>query len=351
VTAPPLAPLPGCPRPLATAYDVALLDLDGVVYRGPHPIPGASRAIERARAAGMRVAFITNNALRSPAEVAEHLRSLGVPAVDTDVVTSAQAAARLLAARLPAGARVLVAGGAGLRAEIRAVGLQVVERADDGPAAVVQGYDPQLSYARLAEAALAVRAGAWWVASNIDATIPTDRGLLPGNGALVALVRTATGRDPVVAGKPERALLDAATGRTAARRPLVVGDRLDTDIAGAVGGGCDSLLVFTGAARPGDLLTAPPGQRPTHLAADLDGLLVAHPPVRMAAGDASVTATCGGWTARSTDAGLTVSGGATAADDGLDALRALSALAWTAAADGRGVTLAELPAGLRDQLA
>jgi HAD superfamily hydrolase (TIGR01450 family) len=269
----------GSPEPLCAAYDVALLDLDGVVYRGEAPVPGAAEAIAAARANGMRVAFVTNNASRTPAAVAAHLAAVGVPAVADDVVTAAQAAATLLGTLVPAGAPVLVTGGEGLRVALSERGFALVASADDEPAAVVQGYAPDLGYADLAEAALAVRAGAVWVATNLDATIPTARGELPGNGALVALVAHATRRRPdASAGKPERALHDEAVRRCGARHPLVVGDRLDTDIEGANRAGCDSLLVLTGVTDEAALRAAPPSRRPTFVARDLGALLVPYPP-------------------------------------------------------------------------
>jgi HAD superfamily hydrolase (TIGR01450 family) len=270
--------LGACAEPLCEAYDVALLDLDGVVYRGPEPVPGAAGAIAAARAAGMRMEFVTNNASRTPADVAAHLAGVGVAADPAEVATAAQAAATLLATLVPAGARVLVTGGEGLRVALVEAGFAPVTSADAAPAAVVQGYAPGLGYADLAEAALAVRAGAVWVATNLDATIPTPRGQLPGNGALVALVATATGRQPdAAAGKPERALHDESVRRSGARHPLVVGDRLDTDVEAARRAGCDSLLVLTGVTDEAALLAAPSARRPTYVGADLAALLVPHP--------------------------------------------------------------------------
>jgi len=281
-------------RPLCEAYDVALLDLDGVVYLGAAAVPGATRALAQARRRGMRLAFVTNNASRSPSAITAQLDRIGVPADAAEVVTSAQAAAHLLADRLPAGAPVLVVGGIGLRIALRERGLRPVSTAADRPAAVVQGYGPDVGYPLLAEAALAVRAGAWFVASNADATLPTARGLQPGNGSLVQVIVTATGRRPLVAGKPEPPLHAEAVERTGARRPLVVGDRLDTDVEGAVRVGAHSLLVLTGVTPPAGAVLAPPHQRPTYLAQDLAGLLEPQP---------AVTATadgfrCAGWTAR-----------------------------------------------------
>ena len=321
-TTPAAAVLPGSSEPLAACYDVALLDLDGVVYLGGHPIAGAADALEKAIASGMRLAFVTNNASRTPSAIAAQLTGLGVPARTADVITSAQAAARLLAERLPPGAPVLVVGGIGLRAAVRERGLRPVTLASDRPAAVVQGYSPSLTYADLAEGALAVAAGAWYVASNADATLPTPRGRQPGNGSLIQVIATATGRSPVVAGKPEPPLHAEAVARSGAQHPLVVGDRLDTDIESAVRSGADSLLVFTGVTRPLDVVLAPAGCRPTYLAEGLAGLLVPHPAVTPA-GDGF---RCGGWQARPGDHGDIVMTGSGA---GMDGLRALCAAAWS----------------------
>jgi glycerol-1-phosphatase len=314
--------LPGIDEPPATCYDVALLDLDGVVYLGGHPIPGAAEALGKAVASGMRLAFVTNNASRTPAAVAAQLTGLGVPARPQDVITSAQAAARLLAQRLPPGAPVLVVGGTGLRAAVRERGLRPVSVASERPAAVVQGYAPGLAYDLLAEGALAVAAGAWYVASNADATLPTPRGRQPGNGSLIQVIVTATGRSPVVAGKPEPPLHAEAVARSGARHPLVVGDRLDTDIESAVRSGADSLLVLTGVTRPADVVLAPAGCRPTYLAEGLAGLLVPHPAVTVTPDGYS----CGGWQARREDHGGIVLSGSGA---GMDGLRALCATAWS----------------------
>jgi glycerol-1-phosphatase len=309
-----------CADPLDTAYDVALLDLDGVVYLGGTAIPGAAQALRKAHAAGMRLAYVTNNAFRTPAAIAALLTSFGAPATVQDVVTSAQAAARLLAERLPAGAPVLVIGGSGLRMAVRERGLRPVSTAMDRPQAVVQGYWPDLSYSMLAEGGLAVAAGALFVASNGDLTLPGPRGRQPGNGSLIQVIATATGVQPLVAGKPEPPLHQESVLRTGAKHPLVVGDRLDTDIEGAHRVGADSLLVLTGVTGPAEAVLAPPSQRPTYLAEDLAGLLEPHPEVRSAGGAFS----CGGWTARRTEDQLELSG------DGerIDGLRALCAAAW-----------------------
>ena len=333
-------------RPLTEAYDVALLDLDGVVYMGGAAVAGATAALTEARQRGMRLAFVTNNASRTPSAIAAQLSRLGVPADAAEVVTSAQAAARLLAERLPAGAPVLVVGGMGLRIAVRERGLRPVSTALDRPAAVVQGYAPDIGYPLLAEGGLAVRAGAWFVASNADLTLPTPRGLQPGNGSLVQVIATATGQQPVVAGKPEPPLHAEAVARTGAARPLVVGDRLDTDIEGAVRVGADSLLVLTGVTRPADAVLAPEHQRPSYLADDLSGLLEPHPPVTVAGSEFR----CRGWTARRVTVMASHDGQASRLEiDGegaaIDGLRALCAAAWSAdavAADSVASAVARL---------
>ena len=309
--------------PLCQAYDAALLDLDGVVYLGGKAIPGAAEALTRAAAGGMRLAYVTNNASRSPSAIAAQISGMGVPASASDVVTSAQAAARLLAGQLPAGAPVLVVGSNAVRIALRERGLRPVSVAAERPLAVVQGYTPDLSYGLLTEAALAIRAGASYVATNVDPTLPTQRGLQPGNGSLVQVLVTATGCQPQVAGKPEPPLHAEALRRTGAARPLVVGDRLDTDIEGAVRNGADSLLVLTGVSTPADAVLAPPQRRPTYLARDLGGLLAAQPAVTPSEGGFE----CGGWAARLTADGgkLELSG----SGDPADGLRALCGAAWS----------------------
>lgn len=324
----------GAARPLVERFDVALLDLDGVVYVGTDPVPGVADAITAVRRRGMRVTFVTNNASRSPADVAKLLGSVGVDAVAADVVTAAQAGARVLAERLPRGAAVLIVGGDALRDEVEAVGLTPVHSADDHPAGVIQGYHPSVGYRDLAEATVAVRAGAVWIVTNGDLTIPSARGILPGNGALVQVVRTATGTPPVVTGKPEPALHQESVRRSGARRPIVVGDRLDTDIEGAARAGCPSLLVLSGVTTPSELLAADAGHRPTYLAENVSGLLHAHRhPDRRDGG----WRLCG-WFAAEEDDALTLSWHGTAAQpDRLDALRVLCAASWaTGSADGRG---------------
>ena len=316
----------GTDAPPTATHDVALLDLDGVVYVGPAAVPGVPEALTAARTAGMRLGFVTNNAARTPEQVATHLTELGVPAQPGDVITSSQAAASVVADLVGAGGRVLAVGGPGVAAALTAAGLTVVERAEDSPAAVVQGYGPTVGWAQLAEAVVAVRGGARHVATNTDATIPSPRGVLPGNGAFVGVVSTVTGQQPLVTGKPDPAMHAECVRRTGARRPLVVGDRLDTDIEGARRAGAHSLLVLSGVATPADLLAAGPDHRPDLLSPDAAGLLTAHPPVE----HAEQGWHCRGWLAAGSDGELTLH--AAAADrepgDGLDGLRALAVAHW-----------------------
>ena len=308
-------------------YDTLLLDLDGVVYLGREAVKGAPEALVRAYDTGVRLAYVTNNASRTPAAIAEHLVEIGVPATPDDVVTSAQAAARLIAERVPTGSPVLVVGGMGLRTAVRAHGLRPVTTAADSPVAVVQGIAPDLSFGLLCEGALAVRKGAWFVAANDDTTLPTNRGVLPGNGSMIRVIATATGVEPDVAGKPQPPLHRESMLRTGARRPLIVGDRLDTDIEGATRAEVDSLLVLSGVAGPRDLLTASPAHRPTHLALDVSGL---HRPPAPVERDGDEWAR-EGWTARWEAGRLRLKGGG----DPLDGLRVACAAAWAHADDGR----------------
>jgi glycerol-1-phosphatase len=335
--------LRGSAQPLTGIYDVALLDLDGVVYVGPDAVDGVPEALAQARESGMRLAFVTNNAARPPHVVADHLTELGIAAKSAEVITSAQAAARYLADRLPGGARVLVVGTTGLEQALRERGLVAVADAQGQVDAVVQGYSPELNWRLLAEGAIAINRGVPWVATNLDPTVPSPRGPLPGNGSLVAALRHATGVEPVATGKPDPTMHRESVLRSEARNPIVVGDRLDTDIEGANAVGCASLLVFSGVTTAAELLAAPPRLRPTYLAADAAGLLVAHPEPMVD----GLSATCGVWRAecRPDPAGagpalmLTLADpgprgsdrGPTAAPaDDLDALRALCAALWGA---------------------
>lgn len=324
---------------LQVAFDVALLDLDGVIYRGDHAVPHAADALGQAREAGMQMMFVTNNASRTPDAVARHLTDLGAPTGPEEVTTAAQAAARLIAADADEDTTVLPIGGEGLLRALLDEGLTVVESADDQPTVVVQGFDKRLSWSDLAEATYALNGGAAYVASNMDATLPTDRGMAIGNGSLVTGVVHATGVQPRSAGKPEPGIFHQAATRAGARHPVVVGDRLNTDLAGARAAGYPGLHVFTGVDGPDEVLRARREERPTFLGADLRALGEPHPTPDQGED--------GRWTCR--DAVAEVRGdtvvlhrpdGDVVADGGeltLDELRAACAAAW-AASDAAGVS-------------
>ncbi|MCL2668149.1 MAG: HAD-IIA family hydrolase [Micrococcales bacterium] len=306
--------------PLVERFDLALVDLDGVTYRGHLPIDGAADAITTARSAGMRVQFVTNNASRAPQVVADQLDALGIPTPPDEVLTAAQAAAATLRGRLDPGTPVLVVGADALRDAVREQGLVVVDSADDDPQAVVQGFGPDVGWPQLAEAAYAVAAGVWYVASNLDGSLPTARGYAPGNGALVSAVVTATGVRPDSCGKPSPVMYQIGQARTGASHPLVVGDRLDTDLAGARAAGFPGLHVLTGVSSGRDAVLAPPQMRPAFLGADLRCLHTPHP----------VPHEAGGWWRCGTGAARVVGDGAlelTGSDD-LDLLRAACCAAW-----------------------
>ncbi|MCB5275761.1 D,L-glycerol 3-phosphate phosphatase [Arthrobacter sp. SO5] len=269
---------------LISAFDALLADLDGVVYAGPHAIPGAVESLRRLAEFGVGLGYVTNNASRTPAEVAQHLRDLGAPAEDHQVVSSPQAAGELLASLLPAGSRVLITGGDALAREIELAGLVPVGSEAENPVAVVQGFHPDLGWKDLAEASYAVAGGALWVATNTDMSIPQARGIAPGNGTLVAAVAAATGQRPLVAGKPEAPLFHSAAKRLAADRPLVVGDRLDTDILGGNNAGFATVAVLTGVDTRESILAARSMERPRYLISDLTDLYRPYPAVKLDAG-------------------------------------------------------------------
>jgi len=261
---------------LVTRYAAVVCDLDGVVYRGASAVP---HAVDVLGALDVPVLYATNNASRSPADVAAHLRDLGLACTPDAVATSAQAGAWLLAERLAGGSPVLAVGGAGVATALDEAGLRPVlptSAAGNPVAAVLQGYGPAVTAADLAEAAYAVQGGATWVATNTDGTLPTDRGVAPGNGSLVAAVERAVGNPPhLVAGKPAPPLYLLCARRLdlPPAQVLAIGDRLDTDIEGAVSAGMDSLLVLTGVDDLRACLAAPPHRRPTWVAPDLRALL------------------------------------------------------------------------------
>ena len=295
--------------PLVEAHDLVMFDLDGVVYVGGEAIDGVAEVIERVRGSGRHVAFVTNNASRTPDEVAAKLTKVGVAAEPGDVVTSAQAAARLLAEEHGEGARVLLLGGEGLRVALLEAGLVPVED-PDGAVAVASGYGPDVRWRDIMRAATLVRDGLPYVASNTDLTIPTPYGLAPGHGVLVRTITGFAGVDAIVAGKPERPLMEETVLRVGGDRPLMIGDRLDTDIEGAHAIDAPSLLVLTGVTWLEELAAAQPALRPTYVSPTLAGLFEPHPVPSVTGADVEL----GGWTATVEDGRLDVAGAGNDAD-------------------------------------
>jgi HAD superfamily hydrolase (TIGR01450 family) len=275
---------------LIDGFNGIVCDLDGVIYRGQRAVPHAVESLLSALSAGLRIVYATNNASRSPDQVSAHLDTLGLPGPSSRVVTSSQAGADYVARRCPGGSRVLAVGGPGVSLALAEAGLLPIcaqptsqqptaareSRPDEPPVAVLQGYGSEVAWTDLAEAAYAVQAGALWVATNIDSTLPTGRGMAPGNGALVGAVRQAVNVDPVVVGKPQTPLyeLSVAVLGTSIERTLAIGDRLDTDIKGATAAGMDSLFVFGGVHKWADLVGAERTSRPRYVATDLRSLHV-----------------------------------------------------------------------------
>lgn len=328
------AGLSGTTAPLQETFDVALVDLDGVAYKGAHAIPTAPPALEEARRAGMAVLFVTNNASREPETVAEHLSDLGIPCAPGEVMTAAQAGAELLADHVPAGQKVLVIGGAGLHTAVAAKGHVIVDSANDHPVAVIQGFAPDLAWKDFAEAVYAINAGARYFATNLDLTLPTERGMAPGNGSLVSVVRTATGVTPLSAGKPEPEMFHLAARKAGASRPLMIGDRLDTDLKGARAANMPGLLVLTGVSSARDAILAVPEERPAFIGADLSTLEDIHPEPQLVDHWWHVCEA----RARVTERHLVVDGG-----EPLDRIRAACAAAWAAADAGESIDVETLP--------
>ena len=328
------SPLKGSKGALYTNFDAALLDLDGTAYSGKLPIEHAATAAEEAREAGLKIGFVTNNASRTPLTVAEQLKELGFKAEPKDIMTSAMDVIAVMSEHLDEGASVYVVGGEGLRQALREAGYVLVDSADEEPAAVVQGFDASVTWTQLTEAAFALQRGAQYFATNLDATLPQERGFALGNGALVRAVSYATRKRPVAAGKPEPGIYQRAAELLDSENPIAVGDRLETDILGAVAAGIPALHVLTGVHDARAVICAPRGQRPSYLAMDMRGLLEEHPSPKH---HADGTWTCG----VSQVARLRRDGHLTLDDVELregavitiDSYRALAAAAWDSSSD------------------
>ncbi|MBB1495690.1 HAD-IIA family hydrolase [Propioniciclava sp. MC1595] len=305
-------------------YDAVFFDLDGVLYLGPEAVEGAVDGVRRLHEAGVATVYVTNNAARSTAVVAHHLAELGFGAQEQEVVSSAQAASGLLRQELPAGSKVLVAGTDNLVEQVRLAGMEVVTTFAEEPVAVIQGYDPAMTWPRLDQAAIAIQRGARWFATNTDSTRPTEHGLVPGAGAAIQAVRNTVDHDPEVVGKPFRPLMDEALRRSGAGRPVFVGDRIDTDIMGAHAVGIDSFLVFTGAHGVRDLCLAPVDGRPTAIGWNVESLFEP----RRTAAIADGVATCGAVTVRAEAGNALLEGDVTKREAQLDAAWALAQLFW-----------------------
>ncbi len=296
--------------PIVEAHDLVMFDLEGVVYVGDTAVAGAAAHIDRVREAGCHVAFVTNNASRTPDKVAAKLEGVGVSAAAGDVVTSAQAAARVLSDAHGEGAKVLLLGGEGLRVALLEAGLEPVDD-PDGAVAVVSGYGPDVRWRDIMRVSTLVRDGLPYVASNTDMTIPTAYGLAPGHGVLVRTISGFAGVEPVVAGKPEKPLMEETVRRVGGDRPIMVGDRLDTDIEGAHAIDVPSLLVLTGVSWLDDLVAATPELRPTYISPTMEGLFEPHPvPQQIGGGGARLN----GWSAVVQGGRLVVSGEGNDAD-------------------------------------
>ena len=335
---------------------VVLADLDGVVYAGPEAIPHAVESLN-AVAEHIRVGYITNNASRTASSVAEHLRELGLNCSDNDIVSSPQAAMHLLAELVEPGSTILVVGGEGLTYELEKNGYVVTFSAEDNPAAVIQGFSPDLGWKQLAEASFALNArptadafggtaagagqngGIPWVATNMDWTIPVARGVAPGNGTLVSAVHTAVGRLPVVAGKPELPIFEEAARRfdtvKSPETALFIGDRLDTDVMGGHRAGMKTVLVLTGIDQAKQLLAAPAGSRPDYILGDLRELSLPYPSV-VTNKDGSVTVR--GATVRKEGMDLVI---VSRGEDKLDLLRAACQVIWDSGLAIFGFTVPE----------
>lgn len=309
----------GFARKLYEKFDAVYFDLDGVLYRGLNAVDGAAAAVSEIIHGGCGVAFVTNNASRTPDEVASHLMELGIPAKPSEVVTSSQVAVEILQQHVRPGERVFVVGGDGVEHELEAAGF-VPSRDSRDCVAVVQGFGPQVSWRDLAQASYLIQGGAIWIATNLDSTFPTASGIAPGNGSLVDAVRNAVGRDPDgVGGKPDRAMMNRTIAAVPGHRPLLVGDRYDTDIAAGVAAGIPTMLVLSGVTEATDVWRA--SLRADYLCESVGGLILNYPDSNISGEDY----VCGG--ARATflpmDMCVRVSGGTR-----LERLRAADTLKW-----------------------
>jgi HAD superfamily hydrolase (TIGR01450 family) len=328
-------------EPLRRHFDCALTDLDGVLFRGNEPVEHAADEVAAARRDGLRFVFVTNNASRPPRMAAAKLGSVRIPAEREDVITSAQSGVALMAGHIPPGSRVLVVGGNGLTEAVASAGFKLATAAVERPAAVIQGWNPSLQWRDLEEAAYAIEAGAQYFATNLDKSVPTEFGLAPGNGAMVQALVVTTGVVPKASGKPHALIFHLASQRAGGRRPLVIGDRLDTDLGGARNAGYPGLLVLTGVNTAADAMMARAGERPALIARDLRCLAQPHrAPVRDDRG--WVAGAARAWVDGNRLVVEDPAAGPAAPSD--QAIRAAAAAAWEAADQGVLLDRESIPA-------
>lgn len=335
--------LHGSRKPLVETADVLLIDLDGVCYAGTRDIPHAAAGLAAARESGVKFQFLTNNASRTPEQVAEKLTGHGIAADPTEVMTAAMDAVEILTQKIEPESKVLVIGTQALIDTVAKAGFEVVSKASEQPVAVIQGYGPEVGWRQLSEAAYAISAGALFMATNLDATLPTEDGFALGNGSLVAAVEHATGQKPFAGGKPFAGIYRKAAAHAGATKPLAVGDRLDTDIAGAVAADMLSLHVLTGVSDAKAVALAYPDRRPSYLGLDLTDLMRVHP--------GPVHQPTGAWTSGESAAFMVAEDGRVMRDEepvdngqvlSLEDYRALVAAVWDARDRGVFVHLPDL---------
>lgn len=335
--------LHGSRKPLVETADVLLIDLDGVCYAGTRDIPHAAAGLAAARESGVKFQFLTNNASRTPEQVAEKLKGHGIAADPTEVMTAAMDAVEILTQKIEPESKVLVIGTQALIDTVAKAGFEVVSKASEQPVAVIQGYGSEVGWRQLSEAAYAISAGALFMATNLDATLPTEDGFALGNGSLVAAVEHATGQKPFAGGKPFAGIYRKAAAHAGATKPLAVGDRLDTDIAGAVAADMLSLHVLTGVSDAKAVALAYPDRRPSYLGLDLTDLMRVHP--------GPVHQPTGAWTSGESAAFMVAEDGRVMRDEepvdngqvlSLEDYRALVAAVWDARDRGVFVHLPDL---------
>ena len=335
--------LHGSRKPLVETADVLLIDLDGVCYAGTRDIPHAAAGLAAARESGVKFQFLTNNASRTPEQVAEKLKGHGIAADPAEVMTAAMDTVEILTQKIEPESKVLVIGTQALIDTVAKAGFEVVSKASEQPVAVIQGYGPEVGWRQLSEAAYAISAGALFMATNLDATLPTEDGFALGNGSLVAAVEHATGQKPFAGGKPFAGIYRKAAAHAGATKPLAIGDRLDTDIAGAVAADMLSLHVLTGVSDAKAVALAYPDRRPSYLGLDLTDLMRVHP--------GPVHQPTGAWTSGESAAFMVAEDGRVMRDEepvdngqvlSLEDYRALVAAVWDARDRGVFVHLPDL---------